>query len=148
MIALVDASAIECGLVEEDIGAAVVLLDEPEALEIVETINNAAREREAGRVNFRLEAAASATGTTSATLRAWVGVGFENSNRVSSRTLGPHTNGELNAVALAECLIANGGTVYEEILFAAITLNKTETLLRVIPLDSSRRHRVALPRVA
>ena len=45
VIALVHASTIECGLVEEDVCATVVLLDEPEPLQVIEAIDNAGHQR-------------------------------------------------------------------------------------------------------
>ena len=46
VVTLVHAGAVESRLVEEDIGAAVVLLDESEALEIIEAIDDTRRPAE------------------------------------------------------------------------------------------------------
>jgi len=76
VITLVDPGAIQRGLMKEDISTAVVLLDEPEALEVIEAINDASSERQGRRIDSGLEAATSAIRSCG-----WgVGIGLENGN--------------------------------------------------------------------
>ena len=126
---------------EEDIGTAVVLLDEPEPLQVIEAIDNAGHQRKRRGIDVRLETAATAILRTS---RGRIWVGFQNRDRIGRGTLGTHADGELDAVAFTQALITNSGPVNEEILFTTVTFDKTVTLFRVVPLDCSRGHDTSL----